>query len=165
MQLSSSQTPANAVEFGEAAAKVYAEVADEREALFEGVTEEEASARPEPKEWSAKETLAHLLSTERWLHLAISCLVSGQRTGGGANQLELIAALANSYTLEELLFELRRSEQVTAASIKALPEDFVADKRKFLGFAHGTGQGFALHTRLHFDQIKAAIEAARAHKE
>jgi membrane-associated protease RseP (regulator of RpoE activity) len=157
------ETPANAIELGEAAAKVYAEVAEERKALFEGITEEEASARPEPEEWSAKEILVHMLYSERWLHLAIASLLSGQRVGGFANQLELIAALADSYTLEELLSELKRSEQVTVASIKALPEDFVTDKRRFLGFAYSqTGQGFALHTRSHFDQIKAAIEAARA---
>jgi len=165
MELSRRQipdTPANAVELGDAAAKTYAEVAQERDVLFKGVTEEEASARPAPEEWSAKETLVHLLYTERWLHLSISCNVSGQRSGGFANQLELIAAMADTYPLKELLAELTRSEQVTVASIKALPDDFVADKRKFLGFAYGSGQGFALHTRLHFDQIKAAIKAARA---
>jgi hypothetical protein len=165
MELSRRQvpkTPANAVELGEGIAKIYAEVAAEREALFEGVSEEEAAAQPAEGEWSAKETLVHLLYTERWLHLAISCFVSGQRAGGFANQLELIAAMADTYTLGELLLELKRSEQVTVASIKALPDDFVADKRKFLGFAYGSGQGFALHSRLHFEQIKAAIETARA---
>jgi uncharacterized protein YndB with AHSA1/START domain len=165
MELSRRQvpdTPASAVELGEAAAKIYAEVAAEREAIFEGVSEEEAAARPGKDEWSAKEVLVHLLYTERWLHLSISCRVSGQRSGGFVNQLELIAAIANTYTLAELLFELKRSEQVTVASIKALPDDFVTDKRKFLGFAYGPGQGFAIHTRLHYDQIKAAIEAARA---
>ena len=144
------------------AAKTYAEVVQERETLFEGVSEAEVSARPAPEEWSAKETLVHLLYTERWLHLALSCNVSGQRSGGFANQLELIAAMADSYPLAELLAELTRSEQVTVASLKALPDDFVADKRKFLGLANNLGQGFALHTRLHFDQIKEAIEAARA---
>ncbi len=156
------EVPKSAVELGKSVAKTYAEVAKERDALFEGVTEAEAAARPSPEEWSAKETLVHLLYTERWLHLAISCNVSGQRSGGFANQLELIAALADCYPLEELLAELSRSEQVTVASLKALPDDFVADKRKFLGLANNLGQGFALHTRLHFDQIKEAVEAARA---
>jgi len=157
------EAPANAIELGEAAAKVYAEVAAEREALFEGVTEAEAATRPGLEEWSAKETLVHLLYAERGLHLVVSGLVNGQRTGFFANQLELIAAVADTYTLEELLFELKRSEQVTVALIKALSDDFVADKRNFLGFAYlFLGQGFALHTRLHYDQIKTALEAARA---
>jgi hypothetical protein len=53
---------------------------------------------------------------------------------------------------------LKRSEQVTVASMKALPDDFVADKRQFLGLAYGQGQGFAMHTRLHYAQIKEAIQ-------
>jgi hypothetical protein len=164
MELSRRQVPdmpESAAELAETVAETYAEVAAEREALFEGVSEKQAAARPAPEEWSAKETLVHLLYTERWLHLMISCVLNGQRPGGFANQLALIAAVADTYTLKELLFELKRSEQVTVASLKALPDDFVADKRQFLGLAYGPGQGFAMHTRLHFDQIKAALEAAR----
>jgi uncharacterized protein YndB with AHSA1/START domain len=153
------EAPNSAVEMGNAVAKIYEEVAAEREALFEGVSESQAAARPGPEAWSAKETLVHLLYTERWLHLAISCAVSGQRTGGFANQLELIAAMADTYPLEELLSELRRSEQVTVASLIALPDDFVADKRQFLGLSNSI-QFIAQHTRDHFDQIKEAIEAA-----
>jgi hypothetical protein len=164
MELSRRQipkAPGSAAELGETVAKIYAEVADEREALFEGVSDAEAAARPDPESWSAKETLVHLLYTERWLHLAISCAVSEQRTGGFANQLELIAAMASAYALDELLTELRRSESVTVASLKALSDEFVEDKRKFIGLANGVGQGYALHSRSHFDQIKAAIEAAK----
>jgi hypothetical protein len=155
------ELPQSAVELSESIAKIYADVADERDALFDGVRDEEASARPASDEWSAKETLAHLLYTERWLHLAISMAISSQRTGGFANQLEMIAAMVSAYTLEELLTELRHSEQVTVASLKALPDDFVADKRKFFGLANGVGQGYASHSRDHFDQIKAALEAAK----
>ena len=155
------EMPESAAALAEATAKVYAEVAAERAALFVGVSEAQAAARPATKEWSAKETLVHLLYTERWLHLAISCAVSGQRAGGFVNQLELIAAMADTYPLEALLAELDRSEQVTVASLKALPADFVADRRQFLGLANSLGQGFALHTRAHFDQIKAALEAAK----
>lgn len=156
------ETPQSAIELGESVAKIYAEGADERAALFEGVSDAEASARPAPESWSAKETLVHLLYTERWLHLAISLEVSEQRTGGFANQLEFIRAVASTYTLEGLLAELKHSELITVASLKALPEDFVADKRKFLGLAYGVGQGYAQHSRSHYDQIKEAIEAAKA---
>jgi uncharacterized protein YndB with AHSA1/START domain len=165
MKLSRQQIPKlpqSAVELSESIAKIYADIADERDALFDAVSDEEASARPASDAWSAKETLAHLLYTERWLHLAISMAISSQRTGGFANQLEMIAAMASAYTLDELLTELRNSEQVTVASLKALPGDFVADKRKFFSLVNGYGQGYASHSRGHFDQIKAAIEAAKA---
>jgi len=75
--------------------------------------------------------------------------------------LEFIAAVANAYTLEDLLRDLKHSEKVTVALLAALPADFVADKRKFFGFASGLEQGFAQHARSHFDQIKAAIAVAR----
>jgi uncharacterized protein YndB with AHSA1/START domain len=164
MELSHRQIPdlpGSAEKFSESVSKTYLEVAAERENLFEGVTEAEAAARPAAESWSAKETLVHLLYTERWLHLAIACALSDQRSGGFANQLELIAAMADSYPLDELLAELKRSEQVTIASFKAIPEDFVNDKRKFASLVNNLGQGFAWHTRGHFDQIKEAIEAAR----
>jgi len=155
------EAPRSAAELGESVGKTYDEMTDERDALFKGVSDAEASARPTPESWSAKETLVHMLYTERWLHLAISMAVSEQRTGGFTNQLELIAAMASAYTLDELLTELKLSEKATVASLKALPADFVADKRKFRGFVNGVGQGFAQHSRSHFDQIKAAIEAAK----
>ena len=156
------EVPESLALLSQSLAEIYNEVADERDALFEGVSDAEASARPAPEEWSAKETLVHIIYTERWLHFAISCAVSEQRTGGFANQLELIAAMASAYTLQELLAELRHSEQVTVASFGALSDDFVADKRKFVGLVNNLGQGFAWHTRLHFDQIKAAINKARS---
>lgn len=156
------EVPHAAAALSETVAQEYAAVADEREALFEGVSDAAASVRPAPEEWSAKETLVHLLYTERWLHFAISCVVSEQRTGGFANELELIAAMAGAYPLEELLLEIKRSEAVTVASFKALPDAFVADKRKFVRLVTNLGQGFPAHTRSHFDQIKAAIEAASA---
>ncbi len=155
------EQPQTAAMLADQVAAEYTKVAEEREALFVGANEAQASARPAPEEWSAKETLVHLLYTERWLHLALSCIVGEQRTGGFVNQLELIAAMASAYTLEELLHELKRSEAVTVASLRALPESFVTDKRKFIGFVNTIGQGFAQHTRNHFDQIRQALAAAQ----
>jgi hypothetical protein len=156
--------PPSADGLGDAVAKTYTEMAEERDALFEGVSDKEASVRPAEDSWSAKETLVHLLYSERWLHFAISCAVSEQRAGGFANQLELISVMANAYSLDELLVELKRSEDVTVASFKSLPDEFVADKRKFIGLANNLGQGFALHSRSHFDQITEAIKVGKKAK-
>jgi hypothetical protein len=92
--------------------------------------------------------------------LAISCAVNAQRTGGFANQLEMLAALAEAYTYEALLEEIKQSEKVTVNSLKALPDDFVADKRQFLGLVTSMGW-VGDHIRSHFDQIKAALEAGK----
>ncbi|MFW5713651.1 MAG: SRPBCC domain-containing protein, partial [Brevefilum sp.] len=45
---------------------------------LEGVTDAEASYSPGPEEWSAKETLVHLIHNERDMHGWINDLVSGQ---------------------------------------------------------------------------------------
>jgi uncharacterized protein YndB with AHSA1/START domain len=139
----------------------YQEFNSEIDKIFDGVTEGDAAFRPGQNDWSAKDTLVHLLYTERWLHLAISCVVSDQRPGGFFNQLELIRAMSDSYSLEDLITELKKSEQITVDSIAALPKDFVADRRKYFGFLSTFGKGFAHHSHSHLPQIKAGIKAAR----
>jgi len=154
--------PSSAKDLADRTAKVYEEVNKELDALFDGVSEEQASSRPGEEQWSAKETLAHLIYSERWLHLAITCYIGNYRTGGFSNDLGMHAAIADAYPLEELIAELKRCEAITVDAIKALPEDFVADKRRLMILTGNVDeQGFALHTRSHFDQMKASIEAAK----
>jgi hypothetical protein len=153
--------PDSAKDMAENVSMTYEEIDEEIDAVFKGVTESEASQRPAPDEWSAKETLVHLLYTERWLHLAISCAVAEQRAGGFANQLELIKAMADCYSVGDLIAEVKLSEKITVESLGALPDGFLADKRKFIRFVSTIGQGFAQHSRSHLPQIKEAIEAAK----
>jgi uncharacterized protein YndB with AHSA1/START domain len=164
MVLSPRQTPEvpdSAADLAKIVAQSYEDFNVEMDKILEGVSDDEASFSPGEKEWSAKETLVHLMYTERWLHLAISCVVSDQRTGGFVNQLELIQAMANSYTLEDLVAELKKCEQITVNLLAALPIDFYTDKRRCFGFTSSFGQGFAKHSFSHLPQIEAAIAAAR----
>jgi uncharacterized protein YndB with AHSA1/START domain len=155
------EVPENAERLSEQVDEIYNQTNNEIQAVFMGVKEADASSRPEPCEWSAKETLAHLLYTERWLHLAISCAVADQRAGGFANQIELIKAMADGYNTQELLEAFVLSCKTTVRSLAALPEDFVADKRKFVRLASTIGQGFAIHAQGHLQQIKDALAAAK----
>jgi len=156
------ELPLSAIELADRTAKVYEEVNKEMDALFEGVTEAQASSRPGEEEWSAKEVLAHLLHSERWLHLAITCFIGNYRTGGFSNDLGMHAAIAEAYPLKELIAELKRCEAITVSAIKALPDEFVADKRRLMILtANVDEQGFALHTRGHFPQIDAALKASK----
>jgi len=85
MVLSPRQTPEvpdSAADLAKIVAQSYEDFNVEMDKILEGVSDDEASFSPGEKEWSAKETLVHLMYTERWLHLAISCVVSDQRTGG-----------------------------------------------------------------------------------
>ncbi len=156
------ELPGSAKELAERTAKVYEGVNLELDALFEGITDEQASARPGEEEWSAKEVLSHLIYSERWLHLAITCYIGNYRTGGFSNDLGMHAAIANTYPLDELIDELKRCEAITVAAIEALPEEFVADKRRLMILTGNVDeQGFALHTRGHFQQIEAALNAVK----
>jgi len=157
----SPQVPDSAEELSEVVARSYDEFNAVLDKTFEGVSDGEASFCPGPKDWSAKETLVHLLYTERWLHLAISCVVADQRTGGFANQLELIKAMADSYSLVDLIAELKKCEEITVNSLAALPANFVADKRRYISFASSFGQGFSKHSYGHLPQIQDAIAKAR----
>ncbi len=165
MELSGRPKPelsASAKNLAERTARVYEQVNKELDGLFEGVSDEEASLRPGKEEWSAKEVLAHLIYSERWLHLAITCFIGNFRTGGFSNDLGMHAAIASAYSLDELIAELKRCEAITVAAIEALPEEFVADKRRLMILVSNVDeQGFALHTRGHFPQIEAALKAAR----
>jgi uncharacterized protein YndB with AHSA1/START domain len=164
MELSSMPSPDvpdSAVKLAVLVKESYQGFNSEIDEIFNGATEEDAAFRPGLRDWSAKDTLVHLLYTERWLHLAISCVVSDQRPGGFFNQLELIRVMSDSYSLEDLIAELKKSEQITVDLIAALPEDFVSDRRKYFGFSRTFGQGFAQHSHSHLPQIKAGIKAAR----
>lgn len=137
------------------------ELDKELDAVFEGVSEEAAAKQPAPGEWSAKENVAHLLYGERWLQLAISTAVGGQRGPGWFNENGLIAAIAGEFeTTADAVAALKRAEQVTANAFEALPDDFTAEKIRYYNLITWPSQGVPLHSRGHFDQMKAAIEAA-----
>lgn len=157
----SPKIPNSATELASVVKKSYGDFNIEMDKIFVGVNDEEASFSPSSQEWSAKETLIHLLNTERWLQLAISCAITDQRTGGFINQLELIRAAAETYSLADLIAELKLSEQITVNMLVALPPNFVADKRRYCNFASSFGQGFAKHSVSHLPQIEAAITAAK----
>jgi uncharacterized protein YndB with AHSA1/START domain len=154
--------PKTAAELAENAAKVYQQVDKELDAIFAGISEEQAATRPSPEEWSAKEVLAHLIYSERWMHLAITCHTGNLRSGGFSNDLGMHAAIANAYSLDELIAELKRCGAITIEALKALPDDFVADKRRVTVLAtYVAEQGFALHTHSHLNQVKAALETEK----
>lgn len=158
------EVPATAKELAKEVEKSYNQLDKELEAIFEGVSEEEASKRPAPEEWSAKETLAHLLYTERWAFLAISTAVGGQRGPGFFNHLEQLKALADSYPkVADLIADIKLNEKLTVATLAALPDEFVARKVSYIGLVNTFLPllGLPQHTRSHFPQMQAAIEAAR----
>ncbi|MCB9133952.1 MAG: SRPBCC domain-containing protein [Anaerolineales bacterium] len=139
---------------------VYAEVLPKLNELLADVTEEEARHKASPGEWSIKEVLGHLLIGERWSQFSWSLIQEGNKFPNFPGQ-PLVSALAETYTLPELLTELRQSAHVQMAQIAALPESFVAQKGTYFLTANDFAQGVRNHFAQHTAQIQTALEAAR----
>lgn len=138
--------------------KNHQELDAELDALFAGVTDEAAARKPAPAEWSAKEVLAHLIWTERNMHMWMWAMVAGDDSTPfpDNNPTSLIGTLAVYPTLAELITAMKREERTTIAIVAGLPADFTASKMRY---THLVRNWFQLHThnRTHFEQIRAAL--------
>jgi len=126
--------------------EIDAEVMGELRTLFEGVSENEAEFNPSPEEWSAKEVLAHLIASEQYgLHGVAEFICDAQREFTdefGNVRSQLRAILSTTPTIPELLDRLARKGVLWRMGFEAF---------QYPGF----------HDRVHMDQIRTAIEAAR----
>lgn len=154
----------------EALSKAVREFYDETEAeldeFFKGVSEEEASYRPAPDEWSAKETLAHLITGERGWHTWLTNMIDDNEPvydRYGSNVPARHEAIIAAYpTISEMLEELKRSEVETVTMLAALPPEFVARKGSFTRLSYYMLETPGYHTRDHLNQMREAVEAARS---
>jgi uncharacterized protein YndB with AHSA1/START domain len=158
------QVPFNAGELVMQASPKYDAAYKELQQCFEGVSDEEARARPAPGEWSALEVLAHILQGERALHFFIDDLVGGfERSGddwGGNIDSHIRATAATFPTLKAMLEELKRACEETLYFVAELPAEFAQNKGSF----YRVGNFVLLndqHIYSHIEQIKKAIAAAK----
>jgi hypothetical protein len=158
------EIPATPGELAEAVRKMYAELDVELAKCLEGVTEEEASFKFTPEEWSAKDVVAHLLAGERDGHSYLAEAITGVARwydGFGDNvQARHTATIAAYPTVQAMLEEYRRNEIETVALLAALPPEFMARKGAYWQIAYNFLQP-PFHNHEHFNQIRAAIEVAR----
>ena len=155
------EVPPTPAGLAEAVRRINAEVEPEIEQCFTGVSDAEASHRPEPGEWSAKETLGHIIAGERDNHLWIAGLVSGQEPDTFPDNVTArYSGMSAVYSISALLDELKRNQAETVAMLAALPPEFVARKGSYWRIGYNLLQPPS-HTRDHFVQMRAAIEAAR----
>jgi uncharacterized protein YndB with AHSA1/START domain len=154
--------PPTAPELADAVRQMYAELKAEMDALLDGVTEHEASQQPAQGEWSVKEILAHLALAERDSEYYLGTLLSGDETIAEMHNLpaRINAFLAVYPTMDDARAELSRAQAQMVALIHEMPEEFVAGTATYVRFGQGMLQG-AFHPRLHYDQIRAALEAVR----
>ena len=136
--------------------------------FFAELTEEEASHKPKPDVWSAKENLAHLIHGERGTQNQIADEIGGftphyDDYGGNIHE-RVQATLAVYPTSQDLLAEFRRSCAETVAFLARLPVEFL-DEHKGAYWSVAYNQ---LESDFHFDghleQMRAAVQDAREKK-
>ena len=138
------------------------EILVELREFFAGVSEEEADYKPSPDEWSAKETLAHLIDSDGYrLDFITEVLADGQRefAGDDGDPLPRLQALIEvTPTIPELLGRLEQSKrEVVALLIRA--EKLKARKGVLWGMGFGFLQYPNVHERSHMEQMKSSIKA------
>jgi uncharacterized protein YndB with AHSA1/START domain len=147
-----------------AARELYEAALEEVEKCFEGVSDEEAMARPDPQEWSALEVVAHLIHGERANQIFLTDLIDGYERvadGFGSNiNAQVQATVAANPSVALMLDALRRTVEETLAYASFLPEEFMANKGSYYRFGFGLLQP-NFHLTAHAGQIKGAIAAAR----
>lgn len=160
------EVPPTAEALAEAVRQMHVQLDAELDTCFEGVPEGEVAHRPAADEWSAKDTLAHLIAAEREAHAWIADLINdderwSDRFENPTSVPARICAIVTVFpTVPALLQELKRHQAETVAMLAALPVEFVARKRSYWPLGRDLLET-PEHFRTHFNQIRAAIEAAR----
>lgn len=149
--------------FAEELRELYHQLDQELDNLLVDVTEAEASRHPAEGEWNVKEVLAHLIGTERAVQLGLAAqLTNGVLDGFPNNPPAWVRSITAVYpTLPEIVAAWKRTESETVALVAELPPQFVKQKVHYLNTGNTLLTGLPGHTRSHFDQMRAAIVAAR----
>lgn len=145
-------------ELAERTTAQYAAQDDAITALITAAGEEAARRQPAAGEWSAVETLAHLILHERWLHAWLGGQVQGpEPTGYTCNHPALISGLlATLPTAAEVAGEYHRARQHTLALLYAFSANG-SPRRAHLWWANFELDSLRGHTDQHIDQIRAAL--------
>jgi uncharacterized protein YndB with AHSA1/START domain len=157
--------PESAQALSDAVRTIYEETDAKLTDFLASVSEAEAVVQPAPDDWSIKDTLAHLILSERWFQSWITDLIADSEPWydrwGGNVSVRNAALLAVYPTVSALLEELKRSEAETIALLSALPPEFVARKSTFTRLSYNLLEAPGYHIRQHLDQMHAAVAAAR----
>jgi hypothetical protein len=144
--------------------KLDEEIMHEIRTFFADVSEEEAEYKSGPEEWSAKETLAHLVDSE-WLRMnyITELMADGQREYAGADYDPLPrfqAMLDVTPTVPELLDRMELGKREVVALLRRA-EKLKARKGVLWNMTIGFLQYPNVHERSHLEQIKSVISSAR----
>jgi uncharacterized protein YndB with AHSA1/START domain len=139
----------------------YARVRADLSTLFVAASEEAASQKSSPEEWSARETLAHLIHTERAFQTSIQDIVGSYEPiyDEDANLPARIAATLQVFPMtKDLLDELYRLLDETVALVSFIPPEFATRKSSYWRLGYQLTQ-VSLHINSHMEQIKNALKS------
>ncbi len=158
--------PETAAELADYVDGIYQRLDAELAEILEGVTEAAAEYRPSEKEWSSKEILAHVITTERAVQLWIANAVEGKRFENWAsNKSMLVKSIVDvAPELDEIVAELHRAEGQTVSMLRRLPPEIANFRGPYVNLVTTLGDhGMPVHTRMHYETIRSLVaEAARA---
>jgi len=159
------EIPESIIELSQALEKQNHKVAKQFDEFLDNVTEEEASFKPAPDEWSVKDIFAHLIQGERFYQFYITELVADQERWSddwGGNMQAFIDATVESYgTLQNLRQELKRARKETVLLIAKLPPETVEHKSSYWRLAYNVLE-MAHHDMAHLQQMRTAVQVSRA---
>ena len=145
------------------ARELYETALAELEKCFEGYSDEQAMTRPDPKEWSALEIVAHLVQNERFNSIFLTSLIDGYELiadGFGSNVTPQVQATVKANPSIQLMLDmLRRTVEEVLAYAELIPEDFTMNRGSYYRFGFGLLQP-NFHITGHIEQIKDALAAA-----
>jgi hypothetical protein len=154
------EIPATPVDLAHKLNEGYTQIKADLAAALDGVTEAGSAYKPNSTDWSAKETLAHLIHSERGLQSYIHDLVGGYEPiydDGGNLPARLAATLQVLPNVQDLLAVLFRLMDETVALVSFLPVEFVARKSTYWRLGYQLVQD-PLHKISHLEQIKNALK-------
>ena len=156
--------PSSLADLSAEVGKAYAQAESQFAAFIDGVTDQEATKKPAPEEWSIKEVMAHLIHSERGWQNAISEIAGGFEAsydGFGGNLDGRNQATIQAFpTLADLAAEWKRLNTETVALLAYLPEEFFQRKSSYWRLAYQCLY-FPTHFFTHLEQMQAALKIAR----
>ena len=155
--------PFDPAELAKRAREIFEPALNELEKCFETYSDEQAMKRPDPKEWSALEVVAHLIHGERFNAIYLASLIDGfelTTDGFGSNVTPQVEATVKANpSIKMMLAELHRTVEELLAFAELIPQDFVTNKGSYYRFGSILLQP-NFHLTAHTQQVKDALEAA-----
>lgn len=158
------EIPKTAKGLADAVSIYYREIETKLDEFLAGVSDEEASFKPSPDEWSIKGNLAHFIQGERNFMFYMGELVEGNERFSdnfGSNLDTMIEATIAAYpTYQDLVLEYKRNMAETLNFLANLPEEFIARKGTYWRLAYGLLQD-PYHFNAHLEQMQTTLDQAR----